>query len=156
MAGCYRNDRPDTPEYALNRKIDEELVFEARNGSEPVRTQPNLFIPQTVRENDIFNSEPGSDQPELVQSGSNRGDLFEAQLREQLKDAKEQIAFLREELKHRRSTDEALANVIEAFRLNAENGQNQANEGARRTEQRSWGGERRQDIVRPNVDNYQR
>lgn len=142
--------------HSLNRKIDEELEFEARNGSEPVRTQPNLFIPQTVRENDIFNSEPGSHQPEPEQSGSNRGDLFEAQLREQLEDAKEQIAFLREELKHRRSTDEALANVIEAFRLNAENGQNQAIEGARRTEQRSWGGERRQDIVRPDVDNYQR
>lgn len=141
---------------SLDRKIDEELEFEVRNGSEPVRTDPNLFIPQTVRDNTIFDDEPGSHQPEPDQSGSNRGDLVEMQLREQLDDAKEQIAFLREELKHRRTTDEALANVIEAFRLNAENGQTQAIKEAQRTDQANWAGERRKDIVRPETDAFQR
>lgn len=139
---------------SLDRKIDEELEFEARNASEPVRTQPNLFIPRTVRENDTLDGELSSHQPEQVQTGSDKGGHIETQLREQLEDAKEQILFLREELKHRRSTDEALANVIEAFRLNAENGQIHAIEETQRTEQRSWGWERRQDIVRPDVDSY--
>ncbi|WP_299632348.1 hypothetical protein [uncultured Roseobacter sp.] len=136
---------------SLDRKIDEELEFEARNGSEPVQTTPNLFTPKTVRDSDIYKDQPGSHQPEPAHVSSNKGDLIEAQLREQLEDAKEQITFLREELKHRRTTDEALANVIEAFRLNAENGQAQAIKEASRSEKPSWVGERRQDIVRPDI-----
>jgi len=140
---------------SLDRKIDEELEFEARNGSELVRPIPNLFTPQPVRDNDILDVEPGSNRLEPEQTSLTRVGLVEVQLREQLEDAKDQIAFLREELKHRRTTDEALANVIEAFRLNAENGQTQTIKEAKNVDQPIWAGERRQDIVRPNFDPHQ-
>lgn len=60
----------------------------------------------------------GPDRPTPVRSSRN-GELVE-QLETRLKDKDVEIAFLRGELLHRRTTDTALHDVIAAFRANAE------------------------------------
>ena len=66
-------------------------------------------------------SGPARSQPGQSGQGrvSPRGDLVD-QLQARLEDKDEEIAFLRGELLHRRTTDTALHDVIAAFRANAE------------------------------------
>ena len=72
---------------------------------------------------------------------------IEKELRAQLKHTQEEVGFLREELKHRRKTDEALGSVIEAFRLNSETTKAKMLEVQSDAERPSWVGKPRHDIV---------
>ena len=124
---------------SLERKIIQELEFENRNQvaqrrsgapyGEPVHTP---ILPQTKKstnlhhyapvqtssaefathseDNSNFKDHDDNDDSELVQS-----------LRDQIRRLDEQVDFYREELRDRRTSTQALAEVIQAFRLNAEN-----------------------------------
>jgi hypothetical protein len=65
----------------------------------------------------------GDDRTLPDSSGQSRtlnNDVLADQLEQRLRDKDEEIAFLRGELLHRRTTDTALHDVIAAFRVNAE------------------------------------
>ena len=75
---------------------------------------------------------------------------IEAELRAQLKDSQEEVAFLRDELRHRRKTDEALGSVIEAFRLNSEANQARMLDVQSGSQRQRSDGRPRHDIVHTN------
>ncbi len=113
---------------SLNRKIEQELEFEARsNRIEQVGASANLAEPQRPDFQASFpdailqsRGEPlatGSHQLESVQEDS--GLVHE--LRDRIDDLKRQVEFYEEELRDRRQSTLALTDVIKAFRLNAEN-----------------------------------
>jgi hypothetical protein len=107
---------------SLDLKIDEELEFERRKLQEPDGTGVHLGAPVSEGSVASLKVEPAKHPSEPVQTREHTGTnaRIEAELRAQLKDSQEEVAFLREELRHRRKTDEALGSVIEAFRLNSE------------------------------------
>ncbi|RMF03764.1 MAG: hypothetical protein D6773_06865 [Alphaproteobacteria bacterium] len=108
---------------SLDRKIAEELEFEARQGREPAGTGASVVAPPEPPNVAPALSEPELHPVEPVQTGADRGGHqreVEQLLREQLEQAQEEVAFLRGELKHRRTTDQALGDVIKALRLQAE------------------------------------
>ena len=72
---------------------------------------------------------------------------IEKELRAQLKHTQEEVGFLREELKHRRKTDEALGSVIEAFRLNSETTKAKMLEVQSESNRPNWPGKSRHHIV---------
>lgn len=121
------------PQYFIDPKsvsvyIEQQrtLLDASRDMSGPIQTDPdivgqnqivddaeNLFDVRAVLAGPIRTS-PG-------QPGQGRSaDVLAAQLAERLRDKDEEIAFLRGELLHRRTTDTALHDVIAAFRANAE------------------------------------
>ena len=75
-----------------------------------------------------------------------RSNAIETELRVQLEQSRAEVDFLREELTHRRQTDNALATVIEAFKLNAETTRAQLMGVRSEPRQSSWAG-KRHDIV---------
>lgn len=140
---------------SLTRKIDEELKYEAQKQTvhehtgvdvdESVHTHNNAESSQLSGEN-----MSGHEQTEPNLSGD-RGQV-EEELRHQLDHARGEIEFLREELTHRRHTDEALGKVIEAFRLNAETSKAQLQETQQKPGAPNWGGGYRHDIVHNQAD----
>ena len=76
----------------------------------------------------------------------------EEELRAQLKHTQEEVQFLRDELKHRRKTDEALGSVIEAFRLNSEATKARSLEVQSAPPRPSWGSKSRHDIVHSEIE----
>jgi hypothetical protein len=112
----------------LERKVEEELQFEARQRNAPVRTTADVSEPSLDDNGASSLAALDENQPALVRTGEDGPARVAAQLERQLSDSREEVAFLREELRHRRKTDEALADVIEAFRLNAESNRLQLND----------------------------
>jgi hypothetical protein len=108
---------------SLDRKIDEELEYEARKSSAPDQTSAHQSE-QVPSENVVqINHEPPENASEPVRTSeekSGNGSAIEKELRAQLDQKIQEVEFLREELTHRRKTDQALGSVIEAFKLNAE------------------------------------
>lgn len=83
----------------------------------PVQTEPEGFTLHNTNIPDTNNHDENADS-ELVQS-----------LRDQIRRLDEQVDFYKEELRDRRTSTQALAEVIQAFRLNAEN-QNSRSQGS--------------------------
>lgn len=112
---------------SLDQKIAEELEFEARKHPEHVPTGADTSEPVRTKETASMLTEPGAHMPEPVQTGREEAALPSSPtveielLREQFDIREEQVAFLQEELKHRRSTDQALNDVIQGFLTQAEN-----------------------------------
>ncbi len=143
---------------SLDRKIDEELEFEARKTGEPSGTGADVSEP--VAPNNVAKSlpEPEPDASEPVPTGDHVVEQLsgvEDELRAQLKQTQEEVLFLRDEIKHRRKTDEALGSVIEAFRLNSESTKAKLLEVQTEHEQPSWAGKPRHDIVHNGEDREQ-
>ena len=135
---------------SLDRKIDEELEFEARKSSEHEGTSPDASEPVPTKDTAETLAELSPDMSEPVPTGdhtavANSG--VEDELRAQLKHTQDEVQFLRDELKHRRKTDEALGSVIEAFRLNAEVTQAKILEVRSGQNRSSWADTQRHDIV---------
>ena len=135
---------------SLDRKIDEELEFEARKSGEPDSTgaQVSERVPAQDTAQILAEPEPNASAP--VQTGDHEAGLvsgIEKELRAQLKHTLEEVGLLREELKHRRKTDEALGSVIEAFRLNSETTKSKMLEVQTEPERPNWAGKPRHDIV---------
>jgi len=127
---------------SLDRKIAQELEFEARRVGEPVNTCPDVSgevqTGAAAEINDAGNENP----PEPVQtgphsSGPGRGpDGLIDELRERIEDLKGEVDFYRDELRDRRQTTTALTDVIEAFRLTAQSNASRAErESERNTHQ---------------------
>ncbi|MEM6608109.1 MAG: hypothetical protein AAF689_05965 [Pseudomonadota bacterium] len=110
---------------SLNRKIDEELEFERRKAQEPYGTGAHPAEPVTDGSgaSPLIEQVKHPSKPVHTRDDPSADARIEAELRAQLKDTQDEVAFLREELRHRRKTDEALGSVIEAFRLNSESNQ---------------------------------
>jgi len=135
---------------SLDRKIDEELEFEARRSGEPDSTGAHVSEPVPAQDMAQILSEPEPNTTGPVQTGDHKTVLVggvEEELRAQLKHTQEEVLFLRDELKHRRKTDEALGSVIEAFRLNSETTQAEMLEVQSGPERPIWAGKPRHDIV---------
>ncbi len=137
---------------SLDRKIDEELEFEARKSGEPGDTGAHTSEPLPL---DITLDEPSANRSEPVRTraedSASNGNV-EDELRTQLKHKQEEVLFLRDELKHRRKTDEALGSVIEAFRLNSETTKAKMLEVQSETERPPWAAKKRHDVVHNEED----
>ena len=135
---------------SLDRKIDEELEFEARKSGEPDSTGAHVSEPVPTQDMAHILSEPEPNTSAPVQSGDHEtGPVggIEHELRAQLKHTHQEVLFLRDELKHRRKTDEALGSVIEAFRLNSETTKARMLDIHSESDRQSWEGKPRHDIV---------
>ena len=108
---------------SLDRKIEQELEFEARR----------------AKENDT----------ELVHTGAHPsaqvrgGDGTVEQLVARIEDLKAEVEFYRDELRDRRQTTTALTDVIEAFRLTAQTNAHKALSRSERDHRRDHDGYRR-------------
>ena len=142
---------------SLDRKIDEELEFEAQKKGERVQTGAHMSEPVRVEESPEPLTEQDENLSEPVRTSAHmagqEGDVQD-ELRAQLEQAKAEVEFLRGELIHRRETDKALGSVIEAFKLNAETTQAQLLDQSSGRGERQWADQRRHDIV-PNGDDEQ-
>ena len=123
---------------SLDRKIIQELEFEKRmrtsvNHSEvpegaPVQTGAPISFQTEKKVREGAPGHPGSPEHEAeVKDGkdvtlpaTNLAELIDS-LRDQIRRLDEQVDFYKEELRDRRTSTKALAEVIQAFRLNAEN-----------------------------------
>jgi uncharacterized coiled-coil protein SlyX len=113
---------------SLDRKIEQELEFEARsNRSEQVDAGANVAEPQRLDNLANLLDEQLQSRGEPVATGSHQlGTIQEDsglvhELRDRIDDLKRQLEFYEEELRDRRQSTLALTDVIKAFRLNAEN-----------------------------------
>lgn len=111
---------------SLDRKIEQELEFEARSVAE--RGQAGVVTPEPVRTgsigeaNDFLDenpSEPGETGASASKPDRTADDVVD-QLRRQIEHLEGEVQFYREELIDRRQSATALVDVIRAFRLNAE------------------------------------
>ncbi len=125
---------------SLDRKIAQELEFEARRAGEPVDTRPDVSG-EVQTGAAAENKGSGNENPsEPVQTGSHPSASVQDpkavidELRERIEDLKGEVDFYRDELRDRRQTTTALTNVIEAFRLTA---QSNASRAERESEQAS-------------------
>jgi len=117
---------------SLDRKIAQELEFEARRVGEPVHTRPGTS--GTVKTGaGAENKDDGlENSSETVHTsahpfGSVRDpDALIEGLRERIEDLKGEVEFYRDELRDRRQTTTALTDVIEAFRLTAQSNASKA------------------------------
>jgi hypothetical protein len=135
---------------SLDRKIDEELEFEARKSGEPDSTGAHISEPVPLEDTPKTQTELAPNTSEPVPTGEHAADPsngVEKELRAQLKHTQEEVQFLRDELRHRRKTDEALGSVIEAFRLNSETTQAKMLEVQSEPDRRDWAGKPHHDIV---------
>lgn len=140
---------------SLDRKIDEELEFEARKSGELDGTGAHVSEPVPAQDTTQILAEPKPNPSAPVQMGVHETVLVgavEEELRTQLMHTQEEVLFLRDELKHRRKTDEALGSVIEAFRLNSETTKAKMLEVQSESERPSWAGKPRHDIVHNDED----
>lgn len=106
----------------LERKIDEELEYEAQRQPKPDVTGMHMFGHVDLETTAERQEEPleTTSEPVRASMDSSGGSGVEAELRLQLEQSRAEVEFLRDELVHRRQTDKALGTVIEAFKLNAE------------------------------------
>ena len=91
--------------------------------TEPVTAGHDHIDPATSSRADKHAGASGQSRTEPDMSGQGRAPASDAlieQLSERLREKDGEIAFLRGELTHRRTTDTALHDVIAAFRMNAE------------------------------------
>ena len=125
---------------SLDRKIAQELEFEARRTGEPVGTGPDT--PGAVHtgaglENNGGRSENPSEpvrtSAQLSEPVRNP-DAMINELRERIDDLKGEVEFYRDELRDRRHTTAALTDVIEAFRLTAQSNASKAKRGGERND----------------------
>lgn len=140
---------------SLDRKIDEELEFEARRFGELDGTGAHVSEPVPTQDAAQILSEPTPNTSAPVQTGDRETETVggvEEELRAQLKHTQEEVLFLRDELKHRRKTDEALGSVIEAFRLNSETTKAKVLEVQPEPERPTSAGKPRHDIVHNGED----
>lgn len=111
---------------SLDRKIAQELEFEARREDEPVQTgaHPVEQVHTGVVDENAENEHAVSDEPVRTAPNSSRPVRDESQLvselRDRIKGLNDEVDFYREELRDRRLTTAALTDVIEAFRLTAQ------------------------------------
>ena len=127
---------------SLDRKVAQELEFEARRAGEPVGTGTDAsaeVLTGVVEESFDKSSENLSEQ---VQTGAHRStpvrDPYAVidELRDRIKDLRGEVDFYRDELRDRRQTTTALTDVIEAFRLTAQSNASRAErESERNTNQ---------------------
>jgi hypothetical protein len=135
---------------SLDRKIDEELEFEARKSGQPDGTGAHISEPVPSEDTPKTQTELAPNMPEPVPTGEHAAvplNGVEEELRAQLKHTQGEVLFLRDELRHRRKTDEALGSVIEAFRLNSETTQAKLIEVQSEPDRPNWAGKPRHDIV---------
>ena len=142
---------------SLDRKIAQERDFERRNQSELVQTGSHSSKPEQIgsvkrvtagtHENETKPVRTGSDstipeKSEIADENVASNDDYDARLIEALKEhiskQDEQILFYREELRDRRTSTKALAEVIQAFRLNAENQSHRQSSSARHHDVRGY------------------
>jgi len=122
---------------SLDRKIAQELEFEARRAGEPVSPGPDASgeVHTGVDVDSFDNSSENTSEP--VQTGAHWStpvrDPYAVidELRDRIEDLRGEVDFYRDELRDRRQTTTALTDVIEAFRLTA---QSNANRAERETE----------------------
>lgn len=123
---------------SLDRKIAQELEFEARRGGEPVGT--GLDLSGDVRSGAAPENSENSpqDSSEQVRASAhvfapvNDPDGIIEELRDRIEDLKGEVEFYRDELRDRRQTTQALADVIEAFRLTAQSNAQRAERETKR------------------------
>jgi len=140
---------------SLDRKIDEELEFETRKPGEPDGTGAHISGPVPLEDAPKTHTELAPNTSEPVQPGEHAAvplNGVEEELRAQLKHTQEEVQFLRDELRHRRKTDEALGSVIEAFRLNSETTQSRMLEVHSEPDRPNWAGKPRHDVVHNSED----
>lgn len=123
---------------SLDRKIAQELEFEARRLGEPVETGPDASGPvhtgavlentEEASENLSEPAQTGAHWSEPVRSADGMID----ELRERIEDLKGEVDFYRDELRDRRHTTAALTDVIEAFRLTAQSNASKADRESER------------------------
>ena len=143
---------------SLERKIDEELEFEATKQGEHIRTGAHLSEHVRTEETPETLIGPDKNTSELVRTSAHTSGQalnIQDELRAQLEQAKAEVDFLRSELIHRRETDKALGSVIEAFKLNAETTKGQMLAQANGGREQNWAVQRRHDIV-PSEEEEQR
>lgn len=140
---------------SLDRKIAQEIDFELRNRNKPDPTSLHLSDPKPKGFGSIFHNETELNRYEPSQTGSALSgseiteepplsdqpddDLVKA-LKDQIRRLDEQVDFYKEELRDRRTSTKALAEVIQAFRLNAENQNNRQPKTRRHHDVRDPGG----------------
>ena len=111
---------------SLDRKIEQELEFEARKSVEQVQTNPDKGEPVQHDSNHVTQQQTDMNNGEQAQTSSLKGNQIEddtnieKELRNQLLQLTSEVEFYREELRDRRQAATALTDVIKAFRLNAE------------------------------------
>jgi len=117
---------------SLDRKIAQELEFEARRSGEPVGTGPDASG-EVHTGAGLKNNGNGSEDPsEPVRTSAHPSepvrnpDAMIDELRERIDDLKGEVEFYRDELRDRRHTTAALTDVIEAFRLTAQSNASKA------------------------------
>jgi hypothetical protein len=135
---------------SLDRKIEEELEFEARKRGAQAGTSAEVSEPVPREETFENQSEPKQTLSEPARTGLEGhapNAAVETELRAQLEQTQAEVEFLRGELIHRRKTDEALGSVIEAFRLNSEVNQARMLDVQSDTKRASWEASPRHDIV---------
>jgi len=125
---------------SLDRKIAQELEFEARRDGEPVHTTPEMTEPvhtgavdENVEEQNTNLSEPVRTHPNPSEPVHTENGVVQ-ELRDRIDDLKGEVAFYQEELRDRRQTTSALTDVIEAFRLTAQSNSHQSRERREREE----------------------
>ena len=125
---------------SLDRKIAEEIEFEARRESEPVRTGAHPSGEVQTGSGEETRDEPDAHLSKPVRTGSHpsepvrdKENLID-ELRERIDDLKGEVAFYRDELTDRRQTTTALTDVIESFRLTAASNAEQRSRGDRRSD----------------------
>ena len=127
---------------SLDRKIAQELEFEARRTGEPIETRPDVSGAVQTSANAENEDSASESPPEPVQTGAHpSGSVHNPEavidgLRERIDDLKGEVEFYRDELRDRRQTTAALTDVIEAFRLTAQSNASKAErEGERNANQ---------------------
>lgn len=107
---------------SLDLKIKQELEFERRKPSELDQTGTNPAEPVQTGSHTETRPKVLQERSEPVQTSADGSGskVVELELRAQLRQARAEVEFLREEQTHRRQTDKALGTVIEAFKLNAD------------------------------------
>jgi len=125
---------------SLDRKIAQELEFEARRTSEPVGTRSDasgeVRTGAELEDNDNVSenlSEPVRTSAHPSEQVRNP-DAMINELRERIEDLKDEVAFYRDELRDRRHTTAALTDVIEAFRLTAQSNASKAERESERSD----------------------
>jgi hypothetical protein len=135
---------------SLDRKIEQELEFEARRlkaPNEPVSTIPDRTEPVRTSNNEEKSAVPEDDlaknpsEPEFTgahrfEQGRSSNEVI-LQLEARIDDLKSEVEFYRDELRDRRQTTLALTDVIEAFRLTAASNASRARERSERSDRRA-------------------
>lgn len=125
---------------SLERKIDEEVEYEAQRQPKPDFTGTHTSGQVGLEAVAEYQGKPIETPSEPVRASthSSGGSGVEAELRHQLEQSRAEVEFLRDELVHRRQTDKALGTVIEAFKLNAETTRSQLSNQQPSEQRQRW------------------